>query len=229
MPESIHGEDGLGNSNLPPPKIKAISKSGIEFLIEIVTEHPNEITIVATGPLTNLATVLKTNFYCLKKAFEIVIMGGAVQVPGNVTPYAEYNIWADAEAAKIVLESGLNITLVPLDVTMSFILSTNDVSKIKKANIPISRLISRMLPFYIDFHKKRRNLDGCYIHDALAMAFTIDQTFLKTKKMGLKVITEKNEKYGQTKPHKSNPPLNAGLEVDSQRFLEFFINRMMKI
>ncbi|MHA1299430.1 MAG: nucleoside hydrolase [Candidatus Helarchaeota archaeon] len=227
--EHIHGEDGLGNVNLPPPNSKSVSIPASEFIYQTVKNHSKQVTIVATGPLTNLSIVLKSYPDFSELISEIVIMGGSVKVPGNVTPYAEFNIWADAEAAKIVLESGLPITLVPLDVTMSFVLSTLDVEKIKEANTKISKLVTRILPFYIEAHKKRSNIDGCFIHDALAMAFTIDQTLLETDKIGIEVIIDKNKYYGQTKPSTSKPLIDLSMKVDSQKFLSIFIERMIKI
>ncbi|MHA1383033.1 MAG: nucleoside hydrolase [Candidatus Helarchaeota archaeon] len=227
--EHIHGEDGLGNVNLPPPNSKSVSIPASEFIYQTVKNHSKQVTIVATGPLTNLSIVLKSYPDFSELISEIVIMGGSVKVPGNVTPYAEFNIWADAEAAKIVLESGLPITLVPLDVTMSFVLSTLDVEKIKEANTKISKLVTKILPFYIEAHKKRSNIDGCFIHDALAMAFTIDQTLLETDKIGIEVIIDKNKYYGQTKPSTSKPLIDLSMKVDSQKFLSIFIERMIKI
>ncbi|MFX1450119.1 MAG: nucleoside hydrolase [Promethearchaeota archaeon] len=225
--EFIHGKDGLGNINFPTPKINEIPQSAVEFLIKTIEKYPKDVTVVATGPLTNIAELLNIDPEILKNVNELVVMAGAIFVPGNVTPIAEYNVWADAEAAKIVLESDLPIILVPLDVTMSFYLSTKNFNKIKRANTPISKLISRILPYYIDSNKKRGNLDGCYIHDALAMAYTIDQTLLKTKKMGIEVLISKNE-YGKTIPAESKLAIKVCLEVDSQKFLDLFLDRMLK-
>ncbi|MFX0135118.1 MAG: nucleoside hydrolase, partial [Candidatus Hodarchaeota archaeon] len=185
-------------------------------------------TIVATGPLTNIAKILMIDSEISKQIFELIIMGGAVSVPGNVTPKAEYNVWADAEAAKIVLESNLPIILVPLDVTMSFTFTADNLSEIKTANTSISKLISQMLPYYINIHKKLGNVDGCYVHDALAMAYTIDPTLFKTRMMGIEVIINKNEEYGKLIISKANPPLKICLKVDSQRFLQLFIDKMRK-
>ncbi|NVM02538.1 MAG: nucleoside hydrolase [Candidatus Helarchaeota archaeon] len=226
--EFVHGKDGLGNINLPTPEIKPISKSAADFLIKTIKKYPNEVTIVATGPLTNMAEILKIDHEISNYILELIIMGGALKVPGNVTPVSEYNVWADAEAAKIVLESDLPIILVPLDVTMSFTLTTTKISDIKTANTSISKLISRMLPYYIDVHKKLGNIDGCYIHDALAMAYTIDPTLFTTRMMGIEVIINKNKEYGKLIISKAKPPLKICLKVDFQRFLQFFIDQMIK-
>jgi purine nucleosidase len=224
--ESVHGKDGLGNINLHPPRIRQVSQPAEIFISETVKQHPNDVTIVATGPLTNIAGVINTNSEFSIQVNEVVIMGGAVFVPGNVSPHAEYNVWADAEAAKIVLESGLPITLVPLDVTMSFYLSTNHFAQITKEKTLISRLIAQMLPFYINAHKKR-GVDGCYLHDPLAMGVAFDPTLLTSKKMGIEVITSGNQ-YGRTIPNDSSPPIKVSLEVDHEKFLRLFIDRMTK-
>ncbi|MHA1376867.1 MAG: nucleoside hydrolase [Candidatus Helarchaeota archaeon] len=225
--ESVHGADGLGNIDLPPPKLSVIPQKASNFIIDMVKNYPDQITLVATGPLTNVAEIIRKNNEFLKNIFEIVIMGGAIRVAGNVTPYAEYNIWADAEAAKIVFESGCPITLVPLDLTTSFILSSTNITKIEEANTPISKIIAKMLPYYVDVHKKRSGFDGCFIHDALAMAYAFDPTLVETEKIGIEIVIDKNEYYGQTKLSLSKPLIDSGIKVDSQKFLEIFINRMM--
>ncbi len=226
--EFVHGQDGLGNINLPSPKTQPIPQLASEFIINTIKNNPNEVTIVATGPLTNIAKMLTSSPEISNDILELIIMGGAVNIPGNVTSVAEYNIWADAEAAKIVLESDLPITLVPLDVTTSFRLTTANLYEIKKANTPISILISRMLPYYIEINQKLRNIDGCYIHDALAMAYSIDPTLFTTEMMGLEVMVNKNEEYGKLIISKEKPPLKICLKVNSQRFLRFFVDRMIK-
>ncbi len=181
---------------------------------------------MATGPLTNIAEVINTDSEFSIHVKELVIMGGAVFVAGNVSPHAEYNVWADAEAAKIVLESGLPITLVPLDVTMRFYLSTDNFAQITKEKTLISGLIAQMLPFYIDAHGKR-GIHGCYLHDPLAMGFAFDPTLLTTKKMGIEVITSENQ-YGRTMRNDSSPPIKVSLEVNHKKFLRLFIERMTK-
>jgi len=110
----VHGRDGLGNSNLPIPKIKPIDDHAVDFIINTIMENPKQITLVPVGPLTNIAVAVIKEPRLKDYVKEVVIMGGAVLTYGNITPESEFNIFTDPEAAKIVFESGLPITLVGL-------------------------------------------------------------------------------------------------------------------
>src|SRR5699024_286262 len=116
------GEDGLGHTFADNKTTEVEADQAVDFMIEQLHQYPNEVTLLFVGPLTNLAKVIEKDFTALQKAADIVIMGGAVTVPGNVRAHAEANIFSDPEAAKIVLESGLSMKLVGLDVTMQTLL-----------------------------------------------------------------------------------------------------------
>lgn len=118
---SVHGKGGLGQAKIELKRgeewWRLFPGHGVELITQLIRQHPNEITLIAVGPLTNLALALQKDLEDMKKLKEVVIMGGAVRTKGNITPYAEFNIFSDPLAARIVFESGLPITLVPLDVT----------------------------------------------------------------------------------------------------------------
>src|SRR5678810_1068445 len=112
---NVHGQSGIGNSKLPEPQTKPVPQHAVDYLIERVLAEPNQISIFPIGPLTNIAMAIRKEPGFAKAVKELVIMGGAIQESGNVTPLAEFNIYVDPHAAHIVFHSGIPITLIPLD------------------------------------------------------------------------------------------------------------------
>ena len=225
---AIHGEDGLGNTQPPEMNVqqKALAKHASEFIVEQVTLYPNEVTLIFVGPLTNLALSLKRDPGIVDLVDRVVIMGGAVTVPGNVTPVAEANIYADPEAAQYVFESGLPITLVGLDVTMRTLLSQEEVQQWREKDTRLSRFFADMTDFYIGAYKKfNPGIKGCALHDPLAVGVVIDPTFVETKPMAIRVDLE-GEATGRTVPDEttgSQPNVDVCLHVEADRFLEHFL------
>ncbi len=236
--EHVHGKDGLGNTYLPPSKKSLEQKHAVDLIIDKVMENPHEITLVAAGPLTNLATALLKEPGIKKMFKEVVIMGGACEVPGNITPAAEFNICTDPEAAKIVFHSELPITLVSLDVTRKIknILRPRHLAEIEKAKTPITKFIGKMVKHYMEFSRKFEGLPGCCLHDPLAVAVAADKSLVKTKRVYIDVETKSDINLGKTKTDLRNvnaclkPDLNVNicLKVESKRFLDMFIDALKK-
>ncbi|MFQ6094718.1 MAG: nucleoside hydrolase [Candidatus Bathyarchaeia archaeon] len=196
--EYVHGKDGLGDSNLPEPRIKATDKSAIDLIIEKVTENPGEIILVPIGPLTNIALAIEREPEIVEKVKEIVLMGGAYGVTpwgfGNVTPVAEFNIYTDPEAAKIVFESGIKITAVGLDVTTdpeSF-LTQRDFERIKGANSKAAQIIVKIIEKTLNLRKVMA------IHDAMAVSYLISPDLFTVKKYRVDIETKGEFTTGQT-------------------------------
>src|SRR5438270_8662742 len=144
----VHGDNGLGGLQLPEPHIQPLAKHAIGVIIEKVMAAPGEITLVAIGPLTNIALALRREPRIVRQVREVVIMGGALRVPGNDTPAAEFNIYADPQAAHIVLHGGWPIRLVALDVTMQTSMSRAQVNTLTHSDSPVMKAMGQMLDFY---------------------------------------------------------------------------------
>ncbi len=151
--EDTHGENGLGNVELEPSDVKPI-EGGVDFLIETLNNHPeDEYTILALGPLTNLARSIEKNPKALRKAKEIVMMGGAYKSNGNCSPVAEFNVWCDPDAAqKVFEEAHIPITMAGLDVTREIVMTPNYRTLVKKEGGELGKVIYDMTQFYEDFH-----------------------------------------------------------------------------
>ncbi|MEK5444765.1 nucleoside hydrolase [Fredinandcohnia sp. FSL W7-1320] len=224
----VHGEDGLGNVLDFEPQTSAKSEYAVDYIIEQVKKLPHEVTIIAVGPLTNLALAVQKAPEIVELVSDVVIMGGAVFVPGNVNPYAEANIFTDPEAAEVVFASGLPITLVGLDVTMQTLLPRQNVDAWRNAGSEVGEFFANMVSFYHDFYEcANPGIGGCGLHDPLAVGVAIDPSLVKTNYIGVGVITE-GEEDGRTVPlsEEEEPKINVCTEVDAPRFLEHFLKRM---
>jgi purine nucleosidase len=230
--EYVHGEDGLGETYLPLPDTTQDKCMGaIDLIIAKITKKPGEITLVACGPLTNLAELYGKQPDLGEYVREIIIMGGAIYVPGNITPHAEFNIFVDPESAKIIFQSDLPLTLVPLDVTLKTLLTSNNIEEIREAGTPVTDFAYRALRHSLNFsgHKK---LGGCPMHDPLAVGLAIDKGFVETKKLYVNVVTDNIVTVGKTLASENNTgqfedcesKLNVCLGVDARRFIRFFID-----
>jgi len=198
--QEVHGADGLGGhtGSLPEPTTSAVDEPACELLARIPREHPGEVTLVATGPLTNIALALRANPDCIASYARIITMGGAFDVPGNTGPVAEFNFYADPEAAALVLSSGLDITLVPLDATTTAVLTRSTLEAHERAKgLPMDRprrdvaqILHRALDHYMEFQLDESGLDGGYMHDPLAVAAALEPHVLETLDLSVGIVTD---------------------------------------
>ena len=187
----VHGEDGMGNTNPPPPKGRVVSQTAAEFIIEKVRANPHEVTLVPVGPLTNLALALRLDPGIAELVKEVVIMGGVVANPGNMTPVAEANIYHDPHAAEIVMSAGWPVVLVGLDVTHKTLLTPDFWAEVFKADNPAVRLIERILPCYQSYFDNIYGANGAiYTHDPSAIAYVIRPELFETRSVPVFVETE---------------------------------------
>jgi purine nucleosidase len=166
---SVHGQDGLGGAKIQCKDGETwwqnYPRHASELILKMAHQSPGEATLIAVGPLTNLALALKQDPLGMKKLKELVIMGGAVRTRGNTTPYAEFNIFSDPLAAQIVFESGLPITLVPLDVTHQVFLIPHWMEEqVKPLNTPFSNFLIEATGYDIETHRFR-NRESIFLHD----------------------------------------------------------------
>src|ERR1051326_1178405 len=156
----VHGDNGLGGLQLPEPHIQPLAEHAIEVIIEKVMAAPKEITLVAIGPLTNIALALRQEPRIVEQVQEVVIMGGALLVPGNDTPEAEFNIYVDPQAAHIVLHAGWPIRLVSLDATTRTVLQREQIQTLAHSESPVLCSIKQMLDYSFDVYGPQYGISG---------------------------------------------------------------------
>jgi len=226
----VHGESGIGNSNLPDPQAKPVPGHAVDYLIERVLAEPNEISIFPIGPLTNIAMAIRKEPKFAKAVKELVIMGGAIRESGNITPLAEFNIYVDPHAAHIVFHSGIPITLIPLDVTHKCLLKLEHVDRLMKINSPISRFIRDAVEVYLKFSFER-GFDGVALHDPLTLAAVSAPELLTLKEYYVDVDISGGVSMGKTfadiyNVMKKPANMKVAMNVRGDDFIELFLQRM---
>jgi inosine-uridine nucleoside N-ribohydrolase len=232
----VHGRDGLGNINLPPPQGRAVDRPAAQFIVEMVMAHPGEVTLVPIGPLTNLALALSLEPRLAEHVAEVVVMGGAATVNGNVTPAAEANIINDPHAADIVFTAAWPVTMVGLDVTMQTIMTDDYMTDLKGSGSPTAEFIYTISRFYRDFHYDTHGLSGMHTHDPSAIAYLLDPTLFTTVRGPLRVVTEgiavgqtlldRRQNWRHPNAWTDQPAVNVCLGVDSERLLALYRERI---
>lgn len=192
-----HGENGLGGAVFPEPKIKPIAEPAAVFIRQMVRKYPGEIALITIGPLTNIATALQTDAELAGMIPRLVMMGGSLS-GGNITPAAEFNIYVDPEAARIVFQSGIPITMVGLDVTRKTSLTDDHVRQLEAGQNPASQAAAKIARNAIDHNRQQGFLVGPNMHDSLAMAAFIDPSILKFKEYYVDVETTGELTAGET-------------------------------
>jgi inosine-uridine nucleoside N-ribohydrolase len=169
----VHGEDGQGDVFLPPPNSSPLAIDAAKFIIQTVMDSPGEITLVAVGPLTNLAVAMQLEPTLTSHVAEIVLMGGNAFVGGNASPAAEANILNDPEAADIVFGADCPIVMAGLDVTEKTIMTSDDLLRISKFDNPRAQHLAAIIPFYQGFYRARLGLDGICVHDSSTISYLL--------------------------------------------------------
>src|SRR5215212_7119635 len=176
--QGVHGADGQGNLNLPPPKLQPARESASELIVKLAHEHPGELTLVPTGPLTNVAAAVLADPEIAKLYKKVVLMGGAFLAKGNAARWAEANIWHDPEAAQVVFEAGWDVTAVGLDVTDKTMLSQERLDILRDSGTVAGKHIHAITKFYVDNYSARTGRRECAMHDALALAIAADPSLM---------------------------------------------------
>jgi pyrimidine-specific ribonucleoside hydrolase len=192
-----HGENGLGGVVFPEPKLAPATEPATELIQSIVRKYPHEVTLITLGPLTNIATALKTDLELAALIRGIVMMAGSLS-GGNITPAAEFNVYVDPEAARIVFQSGIPLTMVGLDVTRHTSLTDEHVRLLQAANHPVSDAAAKIARQAIDNTRERGFLVGPNMHDSLAVAAFLDPSILKWKDYYVDIETSGELTAGET-------------------------------
>ena len=222
----VHGETGLDGPDLPPPSRSPVEQHAVDFL----AEHAPSSTLVAVGPLTNVALLLALRPDA--RPDRIVLMGGAI-AEGNVTPAAEFNIWADPEAAARVFASGIDVTMVGLDVTHKALMTPAHADELRGVG-RAGKLVAELFDFYHGFHRRTYDLPGSPIHDALALAEVIDPALLELRHRHVAVDCESRLCRGRTlvdlwRRTGNEPNAHVADDVDGERFLRLLIERISSL
>lgn len=227
---TIHGESGIGNSNLPEPQSKPVPVHAVDYLIEKILAEPGQISIFPIGPLTNIAMAIRKEPEFARAVKELVIMGGAILEHGNITPLAEFNIYVDPHAAHIVFHSGIPMTLIPLDVTHKCLLKLEQIERLMKIDSPISRFIKDAVEVYLKASFEL-GYEGSALHDPLTLATIIAPELLTLKEYYVDVDISGGVSMGKTFADIQNllkKPANmkVAMNVRGNDFIELFVQRM---
>ena len=192
-----HGENGLGGAVFPEAKIKPVAEPAAKFISQIVRKYPGEVTLITIGPLTNIATALDMDSELARMVRSLVMMGGSLS-GGNITPAAEFNVYVDPEAARIVFQSGIPITMVGLDVTRKTSLTDEHVKMLESGQNPVSQAAAKIARNAITHNREQGFLVGPNMHDSLAVAGFIDPSLLKFQDYYVDVETTGELTAGET-------------------------------
>lgn len=229
----VHGGDGLGNvtSRYPVPSRPA-GEGAAEFLLETIRRFPGEVTLITSGPLTNVATAIRRDRETMRRLRALRVMGGAIRVAGNVGPTTEFNFAVDPEAAAIVLGAGLDLTLVPLDVTEQVVLSREAVDTAAGAG-RLQTFIWEMTAVTMDFHREHEGIDGMFLHDPLAVGSVMDPSLVSGRPLAVVVERRGELTAGMAiadlrRRSRVAPTATVCFEVDVPRFLRLFVQRVLR-
>jgi inosine-uridine nucleoside N-ribohydrolase len=225
----VHGETGLDGAHLPPPSRPPERDHAIDWIAGKISSQPQAVTLVATGPLTNVALALARYPELEQRLERLVLMGGAI-AEGNMTPAAESNMWTDPEAARRVFCSGLDLTMVGLDVTHRALLSDVHAQRLA-ATGSAGALLADLHDFYSRHHRRRHSGGGAPVHDAVAVAHVIDPSLLETQRCGVRVDTGGALSCGRTYVDRWGAAgweanCHVAVNIDAERFLELLIERI---
>jgi len=211
----VHGESGLDGAELPEPAAAPIGEHAVEFIIRTVRGAPEPVVLVPTGPLTNVALALRLAPDIAGRIERIVLMGGAAR-DANATPAAEFNIYADPEAAHIVFTSGIPITMVGLDVTNRALLTPDEIASLSRGG-SVRRAFAELLAFYGAANERLLGIRGAPLHDPLAVAYVIEPAVLVTEPTYVEVELRGEHTRGATVVdlyRVSGKPPNADVALD---------------
>ena len=229
-----HGEQGIGYAKLPAPQSQPKVQKGSDYLIEKIMSSPGEITLVAIGPLTNIALAIRQEPCIVENVKEVFIMGGAIRHEGNTTPLAEFNTYVDPHAAHIVYHSGMPITLTPLDVTYQCVFLKDDMNRLLKIDSPITKFVADATRFYMEFHDEYQSIEGCVINDPMTLALTFMPEICDYQELYVDVDLSGGVSMGNTfadfyKMTKKPANMKVALGVRPRDFMELFLERMEKL
>ncbi|PAN11128.1 hypothetical protein PAHAL_2G131300 [Panicum hallii] len=228
----VHGSDGLGEIELPDPTIKKVDQSAAEFLVDKVSQFPGEVSVLALGPLTNVALAIKKDPSFVKNVKKIVVLGGAFFAAGNATPSAEANIHSDPEAADIVFTSGADIYVVGLNITMQVSFTDKDLLELRNSKGKHAQFLCDVCKFYLDWHIESYGAPVIFLHDPVSFAALVRPDLFTFRKGVVRVETQGIcaghtsmdmllKKWNSENPWTGYSPISVAWTVDVPKMVAF--------
>jgi len=233
--EHVHGKTGLDGPELPEPKIRLKEKHGVDFIIDTIMQEPeNSVSLCPLGPLTNVASAILKEPKIASRIKQIVLMGGAYFEVGNITPAAEFNIFVDPDAAKIVFEAGIDMVVMPLDVTHKALVTGERNEAFRQLDTSVGIAVAEMTDFFERFDKEKYGSSGAPLHDPCVTAYMIDPTIFSGKKINVEIETISELTLGMTvadwwgvTDRKANTFFIG--DLDSERFFSLLTKRLGRL
>jgi inosine-uridine nucleoside N-ribohydrolase len=235
--EFVHGDDGMGNigwAGVNNPNQTPLGMPAAQFMVETIMSNPGEITLVAVGPMTNVGLALQLEPRIAQAVRNVVIMGGSVLAPGNVSPTAEANIHNDPHASALLFSAPWDLTMAGLDVTTAVRMEESFFSDLRRSSNRFGQFIGRIVPFYQQFHRERYGYENgsTDTHDPSAIAYLIDPALFEGHRWSVIVPTD-GPTMGTTIADRrghflTTPKANCLMQVDSERFLRMFEERLAR-
>ncbi|CNC01180.1 putative hydrolase [Yersinia frederiksenii] len=231
--DNVHGESGLDGPSLPDPDFAPQAENAVELMARVLRASPHPVTIVATGPLTNVALLLAGHGALMAKIERIVIMGGAVML-GNWTPAAEFNIFVDPEAAERVFKSGIPLTMAGLDVTHQAQVMDEDIDRIRQLNNPVADVVAGLLDFFMLYHRQERwGFQGAPLHDPCTIAWLLAPELFTSIERWVGIETRGEYTQGMTvvdyyQLTGNKPNANVLMGINRQGFIDLLVERITR-
>jgi purine nucleosidase len=240
----VHGLDGLGGISeylnpdgtrlYPELEYPLSSIRGVDVIIDMVNRYPDELILVPVGPLTNIAKAMLNNPTVMRRVREIVLMGGVFEIYGNVTTQAEFNIYADPQAAQVVFNFGIPVTMTPLDVTHEVVLTRGRLNaEANQRNTRLIRFLQDSTQACMVYHQEHEGFNGLYLHDPLAIGYLLRPDLFDIVDAYVQVETlsalTRGRTVGNLRAKRADHAPNARVcvGVDAERFLRFFFDRVL--
>ncbi|CNG21524.1 pyrimidine-specific ribonucleoside hydrolase RihA [Yersinia frederiksenii] len=231
--DNVHGESGLDGPSLPDPDFAPQAENAVELMARVLRASPHPVTIVATGPLTNVALLLAGHGALMAKIERIVIMGGAVML-GNWTPAAEFNIFVDPEAAERVFKSGIPLTMAGLDVTHQAQVMDEDIDRIRQLNNPVADVVAGLLDFFMLYHRQERwGFQGAPLHDPCTIAWLLAPELFTSIERWVGIETRGEYTQGMTvvdyyELTGNKPNADVLMGINRQGFIDLLVERIAR-
>ena len=233
--EHVHGKTGLDGPQLPDPKMTLQDQHAVDFIIQTLRAEPSgTVTLCPLGPLTNIAAAFNQAPDIIERVQEVVLMGGAYFEVGNITPTAEFNIYVDPEAAEIVLKSGADITMMPLDVTHKALVTKDRNDRFRALETAVGVAVAGMTDFFERFDREKYGSDGAPLHDPTVIAYLINPKLFTGRYVNVEVETKSELTLGMTVAdwwRVSNREPNAMFigDLDADGFFDLLTERLGRL
>lgn len=233
--EHVHGKTGLDGPDLAEPTMPLQSQHAVDFIVETLRNAPEKtVTLCALGPLTNIALAFEKAPDIIARVQEIVLMGGGYFEGGNITPSAEFNIYVDPEAAKIVFGAGIPIVMMPLDVTHQILCLKARVDRIDAIGRPAAKAMAAMLRFYERFDIEKYGSDGGPLHDPTVIAYLLQPELFSGRECNVEIETQSELTLGETvvdwwRVTDRQPNALVIGKADADGFFELFTERLARL